>query len=164
MAVDQSSIGIWAVLAALVWLMTIDGAATAGDDRAGTGGWVPEEGGDLSAMTLQQDDDLCWRLIPSEAASADWTERLMRLCVHSVAARTSGRPVAAFEKEALQKLAIYADVTAPRHGKEEPPTATSRFLYARHLRLVAMADALETSHREEVGSPSTGVGGPWAGR
>jgi hypothetical protein len=106
---------------------------------------MPEEGGDLSAVTLQQDDDLCWRLIPSEADSADWTERLMRLCVHSVAARTSGRPLAAFEAEALQTLAVYAAVTAPRHDTEEPATAASRFLYARHLRLVAMADALEAS-------------------
>jgi hypothetical protein len=89
---------------------------------------MPEEGGAPSAVPLQQDDDLCWRLIPSEADLAELTERLMRLCVHSVAARISGRPLAAFEKEALQKLAIYADVTALRHGRDEPPTATSRFI------------------------------------
>jgi hypothetical protein len=146
MAVNQSTSGIWAVLAALVLLLPMDGAATAGEcDCAGTGDWLAEESGAPSAVPLEQDDGLCWRLIPTEEDGADWPERLMRLCVHSVAARTSGRPLSAFETKALQKLAIYAAVTAPRHDTEEPPTAASRFLYARHLRLVAMADALEAS-------------------
>jgi hypothetical protein len=163
MAVNQSTIGIWAVLAALVWLLPMDGAAEE-DYRAGTGYGLPAEGGTPSAMPLEQDDDLCWRLIPGEADLAEWTERLMRLCVHSVAARTSGRPLSAFEAEALQTLAIYADVTAPRHDAEEPATAASRFLYARHLRLVAMADAWEASRGQELGSTSAGGGGLWAGR
>jgi hypothetical protein len=163
MAVNQSTIGIWAVLAALVWLLPMDGAAEE-DYRAGTGYGLPAEGGTPSAMPLEQDDDLCWRLIPGEADLADWTERLMRLCVHSVAARTSGRPLSAFETEALQKLATYAAVTAPRDGTEEPPTAASRFLYARHLQLVAMADAMEANRGKNLGSPSTGVRVPWAGR
>jgi hypothetical protein len=165
MAVNKSTIALWAVVAALVWLLPMDGAATADEDyRAGAGDWVTEEAGAPSAVPLEQDDGLCWRLIPSEADLADWAERLMRLCVHSVAARTSGRPLSAFETEALQKLAIYAEVAAPRHGTHGPPTAASRFLHARHLRLLAMADALEARRGEELGSPSAGVGGMWAGR
>jgi hypothetical protein len=165
MAVNQSASGISAVLAALALLLPMDGTATADEDyRAGAGDWVTEEGETPSAEPLEQDDGLCWRLIPSKTDLADWAERLMRLCVQSVAARTSGRPLSAFETEALQKLAIYVAVTAPRNGAEEPPTAASRFLYARHLRLVAMADALEASRREDFGSPSAGASGLWAGR
>jgi hypothetical protein len=165
MAVNQSTSGIWAVLAALVLLLPMDGAATADEDYGtGAGDWMAEEGEAPSAVPLEQDDGLCWRLIPSEADLADWAERLMRLCVHSVAARTSGRPLSAFETEALQKLGIYAAVTAPRNDTGEPPTAASRVLYARHLRLVAMADALEASRGEEMGSTSVGAGGVWAGR
>jgi hypothetical protein len=165
MAVNQSTSEISSVLAALVLLLPMDGAATADEDyRTGAGDWMAEEGEAPSAVPLEQDDCLCWWLIPSEADLADWAERLMRLCVHSVAARTSGRPLAAFEAEALQTLAVYAAVTAPRHDTEEPATAASRFLYARHLRLVAMADALEASRREDLGSPSAGAGGLWAGR
>jgi hypothetical protein len=165
MAVNQSTSEISSVLAALVLLLPMEGAATADEDyRTGARDWVAEEGEAPSAVPLEQDDGLCWRLIPREADLADWTERLMRLCVHSVAARTSGRPLSVLETEALQKLAIYAAVTAPRHETEEAPTAASRFLYAQHLRLVAMADALEANRREDLGSPSAGAGGLWAGR